>query len=152
MQITEVKILFPYRIKDEDKLKAFASVIIDNTFLVNHLKVISGTKGLFVAMPSRKLTDHCQDCNFQNHLQAKFCNQCGVKLGEHRVSVDEWGRLKLREDIAHPISPYSRKMIEEVVLRAYTAELKRHLQEEVNNNVNVNKSPHPTMGTKEVGQ
>ncbi len=53
MNITEVKI-FPV---DEDKLKAYVTIIIDNCFVVRDLKIISGTSGLFVAMPSKKRRD-----------------------------------------------------------------------------------------------
>ncbi|MDI6839546.1 MAG: septation regulator SpoVG [bacterium] len=51
MEITGVKIT----LRDEPKLKAFASITIDDCFVVTDLRVIEGTKGLFVAMPSRKL-------------------------------------------------------------------------------------------------
>ncbi|MBN1636799.1 MAG: septation regulator SpoVG [Deltaproteobacteria bacterium] len=54
MEITEVKV-FP--VKDNDKLKAYASVVFDNCFVVRDLRIISGTSGLFVAMPSRKRKD-----------------------------------------------------------------------------------------------
>ena len=37
-------------------LKAVASIIIDNAFAVHDIKVIQGTKGLFIAMPSRRAT------------------------------------------------------------------------------------------------
>ena len=130
MNITEVKILFPYTVREEDKLKAFASIVIDNCFLISHLKVILGQKGLFVAMPSRKLTDHCPSCHYQNNLQAKFCNQCSVKLAENRVTSDEWGRLKLREDTAHPISSSARRYVEDVVLKAYYEELDKQDQDD----------------------
>lgn len=53
MEITEVKI-FPV---DEEKLKAYVSIVIDNCFVVRDLKVISGTSGLFVAMPSKRRKD-----------------------------------------------------------------------------------------------
>lgn len=55
MEITEVRIR---RHRSEDgKLKAFASVVFDGEFVVHDMKVIEGTKGLFVAMPSRKRAD-----------------------------------------------------------------------------------------------
>jgi len=54
MEITEVKV-FP--VKDNDKLKAYASVVFDDCFVIRDLRVISGTSGLFVAMPSRKRKD-----------------------------------------------------------------------------------------------
>jgi len=53
MEITEVRV-FPV---NEEKLKAFASVTFDGCFVVRDLKVIDGTSGIFVAMPSKKLKD-----------------------------------------------------------------------------------------------
>ena len=50
MDITLVKI-FPVQ---EDKLKAFVSVVFDNCFMVNDIKVIQGKDGLFLSMPSRR--------------------------------------------------------------------------------------------------
>ena len=38
-------------------LKAIASVIIDNAFVVHDIKIIQGSKGLFIGMPSRKAFD-----------------------------------------------------------------------------------------------
>lgn len=53
MDITEVRV---YPVGDE-KLKAFVSITLDNCFVVRDLKVIRGSGGLFVAMPSRKMKD-----------------------------------------------------------------------------------------------
>lgn len=53
MKITEVKV-FPV---NEEKLKAYASITIDDCFVVRDLKIIQGTGGLFVAMPSKKRKD-----------------------------------------------------------------------------------------------
>ncbi len=53
MEITEVHI----SLKDEDKLKAFANITFDDVFVVRGLKVINGSNGLFVCMPSRKMND-----------------------------------------------------------------------------------------------
>ena len=53
MLITEVKV-FPV---NEDRLKAYVSVTFDGCFVVRDLKVILGTDGLFVAMPSKKRKD-----------------------------------------------------------------------------------------------
>ena len=38
-------------------LRAIASVIIDNALAIHDIKVIQGTKGLFIGMPSRKTID-----------------------------------------------------------------------------------------------
>lgn len=53
MKITEVKV-FPV---NEDRLKAYVSITLENCFVVRDLKVIQGTNGLFVAMPSKKRKD-----------------------------------------------------------------------------------------------
>ncbi|MEY4615353.1 MAG: hypothetical protein RJB66_313 [Pseudomonadota bacterium] len=53
MKITEVKI-FPV---NEERLKAYVSITIDNCFVVRDLKIIQGPNGLFVAMPSKKRKD-----------------------------------------------------------------------------------------------
>jgi stage V sporulation protein G len=50
MQITEIKV-FPV---DEDKLKAFVSIVFDNCFMVNDIKIIQGKDGMFISMPSRR--------------------------------------------------------------------------------------------------
>jgi stage V sporulation protein G len=50
VEITEVRVT----LRDEPKLKAFVNVTFDNAFVIRGLKVISGTKGYFVSMPSRK--------------------------------------------------------------------------------------------------
>jgi stage V sporulation protein G len=53
MEITEVRI----SLRDDQKLKAFVSITLDDKFVIRGLKVIQGAKGLFVAMPSRKRKD-----------------------------------------------------------------------------------------------
>jgi stage V sporulation protein G len=50
MEITDVRV-FPV---DEEKLKAFVSIIIDDCFVISDIKIISGTNGLFISMPSKK--------------------------------------------------------------------------------------------------
>jgi stage V sporulation protein G len=53
VDITEVRIT----LKNEEKLKAFASITFDNSFVVRGLKVINGSQGYFVSMPSRRRKD-----------------------------------------------------------------------------------------------
>lgn len=53
MKITEVKVI-PV---NEDRLKAYVSVTIDDCFVIRDLKIIEGNGGLFVAMPSKKRKD-----------------------------------------------------------------------------------------------
>ena len=52
MQVTDVRI----RVIDKDsKMKAVASVTFDDCFVVHDIKVIEGERGLFVAMPNKKM-------------------------------------------------------------------------------------------------
>lgn len=54
MKITEVKV-FP--VEGGGRLKAYATLVFDDCFIVRDLKVIEGDKGLFVSMPSRRRKD-----------------------------------------------------------------------------------------------
>ena len=54
MNITDVRIR---KVGDEGKMKAVASVTFDREFVVHDIKVIEGRNGLFIAMPSRKMSD-----------------------------------------------------------------------------------------------
>lgn len=85
MEITEVKV-FPV---NEEKLKAYITIVLDNCFVVRDLKIISGTAGLFVAMPSKRRKD---------------------------------GAFK---DIAHPLNQSTRAEMEQTILNAYLAEIKK---------------------------
>ncbi len=79
MMVTAVSM----RVVEREKVKAFASITLDDEFVVHDLRIIEGQKGLFVAMPSRKLPN-----------------------GEFR-------------DVAHPIKPQVREMIQTVVLEEF---------------------------------
>ena len=126
MVITEVRIKLME--DNNERLQAFCSVTFDDAFVVRDLKIIEGTKGSFVAMPSRKLTDRCPGCGSKNHLRARFCNQCGSKLDEDRATRDADGRVKLHADIAHPINSACREVIQTAVLKAFSQEKERARQ------------------------
>lgn len=121
MEITEVRIKLME--DSDDRLRAFCSITFDDSFVVRDLKIIDGSNGPFVAMPSRKLTSHCHQCGCKNHLRAAFCNQCGAKLPEERMSRDADGRVKLYADIAHPINSDCRDMIQARVIEEFNREL-----------------------------
>lgn len=95
MKITEVRI-FPRRDGDK-KLKAFVTMTLDDCFVIRDVKVIEGNKGLFVAMPSRKVE----------------------KRGDSEPA--EVSRVDHR-DIAHPITTDCREYIQRTVLDAYYAQ------------------------------
>src|SRR6188768_403765 len=85
----------------QERLQAFCSITFDACFVIRDLKIIEGTKGSFVAMPSRKLTDRCPQCN----------------------TKDDDGRAKLYADIAHPINSRCRELIQTQVLKAFAEEI-----------------------------
>ena len=126
MEITEVRVKLINN--KDDRLKAFCSITMDNEFVVRDIKVIEGTNGYFVAMPYRKMSDHCEKCGGKNHLRAKYCNNCGAALKENRARKDFKGRMKLHADIAHPINTECRKRIQEKVTVAFEEELEKSKQ------------------------
>lgn len=121
MNITEVKVI--PRTREEGKLRAYATITFDNAFVVRDLKVIEGNKGLFVAMPSRKIRQSCPNCGHRNVIRSKYCNQCGNNIESlMRTSMSspaEGEQFDDHRDIAHPITPEAREYIQGKVLEAY---------------------------------
>ncbi len=54
MEITDIRVR---KIDKDGKMRAMASITIDDAFVVHDIKIIEGDKGLFIAMPSRKAHD-----------------------------------------------------------------------------------------------
>jgi len=72
LEITEIRV----HLRNEDKLKAFATVTFDDSFVVRNMKIIEGAKGLILCMPSRKMPDgtykdvaHPVNVNFRKLLE-----------------------------------------------------------------------------------
>ncbi|MCK4262051.1 septation protein SpoVG family protein [bacterium] len=121
MEITEVRVRL--RNEGDGKLKAYATMTFDNEFVVRDVKVIEGRKGLFVAMPSRRLRESCPKCRFGNEIRSKFCSQCGHRLEPTPRPVDQpEGTKSEHRDLAHPITSQAREYIQKKVLEAYEAE------------------------------
>lgn len=123
MEISEVRVV----LKDspDKKLKAYATVTFDNVFVVRNIKVIEGTSGLFIAMPSRKIKQSCPSCGFKNELRSKYCNQCGTQLPltPRPGNQEAAGAAQLEhKDIAHPITQSFREYLQKRVLEAYEQE------------------------------
>lgn len=124
MEITEVRIFT--KDSSDKKLKAYATVTFDNAFVVRNIKVIEGSSGLFIAMPSRKIKQPCPKCGFRNEMRSKYCNQCASQLplvsqpitGESQAS----NMQSEHKDIAHPITQEFRELLQRKVLEAYDKE------------------------------
>ena len=112
MEITEVKV-FPIQ---EEKLKAFVSVVFDHCFMVNDIKVIQGRDGLFISMPSRKkkngeFKDVAHPLNnetrrrIEGQVLGKYEEMVGTKAAIRELPVD---RL---EPPAPPAAPESDDLV-----------------------------------------
>jgi len=123
MKITRIQITLAGA--SGDKLLAFAVVTFEDCFVVHDIKIIQGAKGIFVAMPSHKITDRCPFCGGKNSIQALFCNQCGKRLLTNRSRVDAQGRTKVHADIAHPITTEFRQELQDQIIKAYHEEMAR---------------------------
>ena len=124
MEITEVRIF----LKDspDKKLKAYATATFDNAFVVRNIKVIEGTGGYFIAMPSRKLKSACPKCGYRNEIKSKYCNQCAAQLPAvirpNTTEQEGEGAQSEHRDIAHPITQTFRDYLQKKVLEAFEAE------------------------------
>jgi stage V sporulation protein G len=88
VNITEVRVR---RVATGGKLKAFASITIDDVFVVHDLKVIEGQKGLFVAMPSRKTGNgEFKDIAHPIATEARSMIQDKI-IGEYNRMLEEEG-------------------------------------------------------------
>lgn len=127
MKVTEVRI-YPKEEGDK-KLRAFATLTFDDCFVVRDIKIIEGTKGYFVAMPSRRMKEACPKCGHRNAVRSRYCNQCGAGLPppplESERELDPTVRQSEHKDVAHPITAECREYIQRTVLEAYHKEKDR---------------------------
>ena len=123
MNITEIRVRLTG--DPRNKLKAYCSITFEDSFVVRDLKIIEGVRGPFVAMPSRKLSDHCGQCGSKNHMRAAFCNSCGGRLDPDRALKDSRGRARLHADLAHPINSTMRIKLHRAVVKAFSDEVDR---------------------------
>jgi len=130
MEITEVRVALRQSAgrsgTGEHRLRAYATVTFDRCFVVRNIKIIDGTHGLFVAMPSRKPKVVCGQCGFKNDAGGRFCTQCSTAQppvtrpeGQGPESRDA---AEAHRDIAHPITADFRHYLQRQILEAYEAE------------------------------
>lgn len=86
MKITEIRI----HMMGEERLKAFASVTFDDSFVVRNMKVVEGAKGVFLCMPSRKLPDgthkdmvHPINQEFRQYLEENILKAYNEELAKN---------------------------------------------------------------------
>lgn len=85
MRITQIKV-FPV---DQEKLKAFVSIVLDGCFVVSDIKIIQGSNGLFVSMPSKRRKDgtfrdiaHPLNNETRRDFEAQIIARYGDVVGE----------------------------------------------------------------------
>ncbi len=85
MKITEIRIT----LRDEEKLKGFANVTFDNAFVIRGLKIIAGSSGFFVSMPSRKRPDgtHQDICHPINNETRKMIEEKVLEAYENELKA-----------------------------------------------------------------
>jgi stage V sporulation protein G len=121
MEITEVKV-FPIQ---EEKLKAFVSIVFDQCFMVNDIKIIQGREGLFISMPSRKKKNgefkdvaHPLNNETRRMIEEKVLGEYHRVLaerGEEPVAAGAMGEEREeRAPLAAVVPPPSEKSLEEI--------------------------------------
>lgn len=122
MRITEVRIHFPKNCRG--RLLAFASITLDHCFVVRDMKIIDGNDGLFVAMPTYKVTYPCHECQAKVPLWHAYCGMCGVEqLEVDNVPKLANGDIKYYADIVHPLTAEFRRYMDEEILWAYNEKI-----------------------------
>ena len=119
MRVTEVNIRLQNNPRNPSLL-AVCSIVVEGHFVIHDVKVIAGKKGPFVAMPQRKRTYHCQDCNASNPLNHNYCHHCGVLLDGEPLAIRD-----CTDDVVHPITYDCRDEFTGKVLTAYDNEVDR---------------------------
>lgn len=73
MEVTDVRLR---RVQTEGRMRAIASITLDDEFVIHDIRVIDGNAGLFVAMPSKRTPDgefrdiaHPINSNTRNKIQ-----------------------------------------------------------------------------------
>jgi stage V sporulation protein G len=119
MEITEVRISL--REGENRRLRAYATVTFDNSFVVRNVKVIEGNNGLFVAMPARKLKQFCPRCGKKVDIGGRYCSYCGVQLPPPSKDMSK-EKKNTHQDLAHPINQEFRNYLQSKVLDVYYKE------------------------------
>ena len=105
MEVTQVRV-FPV---DEEKLKAFVSIIIDDCFVVSDIKIIQGNNGLFISMPSKKRKNgtfrdiaHPLNSETRRDIEERVIEKYReVLAGEGEETAGEIRRLESGDDPGH---------------------------------------------------
>lgn len=94
MEVTDVRLR---RVNTEGRMRAIASITLDEEFVVHDMRVIDGNNGLFVAMPSKRTPDgefrdiaHPINSGTRNKIQEAVLEAYHLS-GESEVELEEAG-------------------------------------------------------------
>ena len=114
MRITKVDIKFAN--DANHRFIGYVKLTLDDVLVIHDVKIIDGASGLFVGMPTHRVTCRCPFCTHKNHVRSNYCNECGKLLP--KISLEF---IKYYYDVAHPINHEFRVYLEDCVLSEYDA-------------------------------
>lgn len=105
MNITDVKVF----LRESNQLKAFVNIVIDDAFIVRNIKVIEGDNGLFVAMPSRRVSSgeyrdiaHPINTETRNQIESVIIEKYKEVLQGALSSANEGSEKKVEKPAEEP--------------------------------------------------
>ncbi|MDP8202156.1 MAG: septation regulator SpoVG [Candidatus Tenebribacter burtonii] len=105
MNITDVKVF----LRESNQLKAFVNMVIDDAFIIRNIKVIEGDNGLFVAMPSRRVSSgeyrdiaHPINTETRNMIERIIIEKYKEVLQEALLSANEGSDKKVEKSVEEP--------------------------------------------------
>jgi stage V sporulation protein G len=125
-----VKVIHDNRANPATRLHGFARITLDDSYVIDNLRILESGHGFFVAMPSRKLCDPCPSptCSYKNHLRAAYCNHCGIALNPRRDSPRLSSSADLFADVVFPLNASTRRKLHAAVFAEFVAEFDRSMQ------------------------
>lgn len=119
MTITEIRVsIEPHH----NRVLAYFRLTLDNCLIITNVRLISGDRKKYVAMPSRKSKKGCKSCGSRISMDATYCSVCGNKFPATDmppVIKSNDFRRDIYHDVVHPIDPALRSEFEQRILRAY---------------------------------
>jgi len=115
MKITKINVNVVQ--KEGTRLKAYATVMLEE-LAIRNLRIIEGKSGdLFVAMPSKESARPCPSCKASISYRDAYCKKCGVKV----TPVIQAAQY---HDLVYPTTDDFRKYLEKNIVDAYKKALK----------------------------
>ncbi len=111
MEVTEVRIR---KLCNDDKMKAVVSITLDNEFVVHDIKIIEGSNGEFVAMPSKKLGDN-EYRDIAHPLTAVVREKVCKAIFEeyHRALQEKESETQYEEDLLNGTDHFRRPILKD---------------------------------------